>query len=366
MKFIFDRDTMLKEISIAQEIISSKNALSILSNIFLSAENNSLIIKATDIKINFETKIPVEIEISGKTTVYCDKFISILNTLPQGDVEFIQDDINIVIRPITKKVKFQLKSMASDKFPEFSIDTDIKWIELPIEDFKEMINQTIFSVSYDQSRRFMNGIFFEKQEDNLIMVATDARRLSYIKKPLLNNTIDFENSIVPVKILSIILKRAPSEGMIEVAFSNKMIYIKIGHYYLSSVLIEGKFPDYKKVIPETQEKQLFINKKDLADALKRVGLLAEKKSGKLFFSISDGRLNLSAEEIDMGSAKEEIPIQYSGENIDIALNYSYIEDPIKIITTERIKIEFTNGDKVITVKAEPESDFLHIIMPMQK
>lgn len=124
MKFTFEKDAMIKEISIAQEIISTKNAGSMLSNVLLIAENNTLTIKATDIKVNFQTQIPVNIDIEGTTTVYCDKFMGILQSLPEGDVEFIQEEspdneksITVTIKPVLKKIKFQMKSMSEEKFP---------------------------------------------------------------------------------------------------------------------------------------------------------------------------------------------------------------------------------------------------------
>ncbi len=165
MKFTFDRDALLREIAIAQEIISTKNALSILSNVLFLAENNTLTIKATDIKVNFETQISIEVNEEGTTTVFCDKFMSILNSLPSGDIEFIQNDIKISIKPVTKKATFHLKSMASDKFPEFSTAENVNYFEVPTNEFKEMINQTVFAVSDDETRYFMNGVYLEKKED---------------------------------------------------------------------------------------------------------------------------------------------------------------------------------------------------------
>ena len=115
MKFTFDRDAMIKEIAIAQEIISNKKASSILSNVMLNAFNNTLVIKATDIKVNFETKIPVQVQEEGSTTVYCDKFMGILTSLPDGEIEFFQEvsgeeqSVNVVIKPVSKKIKFQMK-----------------------------------------------------------------------------------------------------------------------------------------------------------------------------------------------------------------------------------------------------------------
>src|SRR5574344_2642349 len=163
MKFTFDRDAMIKEIVIAQEIISTKNAGSILSNVLLSAQNNTLSIKATDIKVNFETKIPVQVEEEGSTTVYCDKFMGILTSLPEGEIEFNQtagegedQAITVIIKPVAKKIKFQLKSMSQEKFPDFDSAENVPYFEVPSKDIKEMISQTAFAVSEDETRYFID------------------------------------------------------------------------------------------------------------------------------------------------------------------------------------------------------------------
>ena len=117
MKFTFERDAMIKEIAIAQEVITTKSPLSILSNILLIAKNNELIIKATDSTLKFTTIVPVDIQEEGSTTIFCDKFMSILSSIPSGDVEFIQEDIEVTIKPTTKRFTAKLKSQTSDKFP---------------------------------------------------------------------------------------------------------------------------------------------------------------------------------------------------------------------------------------------------------
>lgn len=365
MKFTFDRDSMIKEISIAQEIISTKNAMSILSNILLIADNNSLTIKATDVKVNFETKIPVFVEEEGNTTIFCDKFMSILSSLPSGEIEFIQNDIKVTIKPISKKVKFDLKSMASDKFPEFSSTENVPYFDVPADQFKEMINQTIFAISDDETRYFMNGVFFEKKGDNLNMVSTDGRRLAFISKPICQGVADFPSVIVPPKVLNAVLKRAPSEGIISIAVVEKMIYIKFGNYHFSSVLLEGQFPNYNRVIPENQTNSFELDKKDLIDALKRVALLVDQKARRVYFELNPGRLVITSQESDIGIAKEEIPCRYDGEVITMAMNYTYIDEPMKVMDTDRLRFEFTEAMKAVTLKPVPEADYFHIIMPMQ-
>lgn len=365
MKFIFDRDSLLKEMAIAQEIIATKNVTSILSNVLFIAENNSLTIKATDIKVNFETKIPVEIQSEGTTTVFCDKFVGMLNNLPAGEIEFEQQDSIVVIKPIAKKIKFQLRSMASDKFPEFASAEKVPYFEVPAQEFKEMITHTIFAVSQDEQRIYMNGVYVEKKDDELILVATDGRRLSFIKKQLAGIP-DFESSIVPPKIFNILLKRMPNEGTIQIAIVDKVAFFHFGNYNFTSVLIDGTFPNYQRVIPEEQKYSFEVDKKDLFDALKRVSLFVEQKSNRVYFKLTPGVLSIRSQESEVGDANEEIPCQYDGDEVEMAFNYVFIEEPMKVINTDRLKFEFSEYMKAVTLKSVPEADYFHIIMPMQR
>ncbi|MCH5290478.1 MAG: DNA polymerase III subunit beta [Treponema sp.] len=373
MKFTFDRDAMIKEIAIAQEIISTKNAGSILSNVLLSAFNNSLVIKATDIKVNFETHLPVQVEQEGSTTVYCDKFMGILTSLPEGEIEFNQahengeeQAITVLIKPVAKKIKFQIKSMSQEKFPDFDSADDVPYFEVPSKEIKEMISQTSFAVSEDETRYFMNGVYFEKKGDLLNLVATDGRRLSFASKNLLGGVTDFPSAIVHPKVLNTILRHAPEEGTIAIAIVDKMIFFKFGTYKFGSVLLDGQFPNYERVIPENQAHNFQVERSDLMSALKRVALMVDKKAGRIYFNIEPGTLRITSQVSDLGSADEEIACQYDGQNYVIALNYRYIEEPLRGINSERIKFEFTEEMKAVTMRAEPAMDYFHIVMPMQK
>jgi DNA polymerase-3 subunit beta len=365
MNFVCDRGILLKEIAIAQEIVSSRNAISILSNIYLETKNDTLFIKATDIKVNFSTSLPVTVKEDGSCTVYGDKFLGILNSIPDGELEFEEKDAKITIRPSLRKIKFQLKSIASDKFPEFPVPKEQNTFEFPVSEFKKMIKQTVFAVSDDETRYFMNGVFFEKQEGKLIMVATDGRRLSFIAKDAGAEVKDFSGIIVPPKILTIIMKRAGDEGPIAISVTDKILFVTFGSYHLSSVLIEGDFPNYRRVIPESQSFSFTVNRSEMLDALKRVALLVEQKSHRVYLGVSPGVMTVSSEESEMGTAREEIPCRYDGNAVSIALNYRYIEEPFKEMGEEEIEIFFTEPKKAITIKPVPEGDFFHIVMPMQ-
>jgi DNA polymerase-3 subunit beta len=365
MKFVCERSILLKEISIAQEIISSKNAISILSNIYLEAGDNFLVIKATDIKVNFETKIPVEVKEKGATTVFGERFLAILGSIPDGELEFDQEDINIVIKPAAKKVKFRLKCIASEKYPEFPAFNRENFFELPVAEFKNMIQQTVFAVSDDETRYFMNGVFFEKKEGKFDMVATDGRRLAYVEKPAADGAGDFPGVIIPPKILNVLMKRAGDEGLLGVSITDKNIFVSFGSYNLSSVLIEGQFPNYQRVIPEKQEHSFTVNRIETLEALKRVSLMVEQKSRRIYLGLKSGTMSISSEEMELGDADEEIPCIYDGEEVSIALNYRYLEEPFKVMTENEVKVYFTEAAKAITIKSMPEKDFFHIVMPMQ-
>lgn len=373
MKFTFDKDAMIHEILIAQEIITNKSPVSILSNILLIAENNSLTIKATDSTVKFTTTIPVDIQEEGRTTLYCDKFMSILSSLPSGDVDFIQEDVGVVIKPINKKIKFQLKTQASDKFPEIGTSENIPFFEIPSNEFKEMIKETVFAVSEDRNRYFMSGVYFTKDEEYLTMVATDGRRLSCISKSDFNVP-DFQSVIVPTKILNCILKNAPDEGNIQTAIIDKSIFVKYGNVEFSSVLIEGQFPNYKKVIPENLSNSFSVNKDDLESALKRTIIMVDKKVCRLLFKISSGFLKIISPESEIGTADEEIPCRYEGPDASMYLNVNYITEPLRVIDSEYIVFNFNlneskgndeiNITKAFIIKADKECDYIHVVMPM--
>ena len=228
-----------------------------------------------------------------------------------------------------------------------------------------MITQTIFAVSDDETRYFMNGVYMEKKENNLIFAATDGRRLAFIQHDFGIALPDFKGSIIPPKILSIVQRRSSEEGMISIGISEKNIFFRFNAYNFSSVLIDGQFPNYERVIPESQEHHFEAQCDDFLQALKRVALLVEQKSKRIFLKISAGTLSITSNENELGTANEEIPCKYEGEEITIALNYMYLEEPLKVLGSENIRIEFTDPMRAITLRPETDTHFFHIIMPMQ-
>ena len=366
MKFTCGKDELIKEISIAQEIISSRNVLSILSNVLLIVESEALTIRATDLKVGFETQIPVEMNIQGRTTVFCDKLLGVLRSLPEGDIEFeLKENMMLNIRPVFKKIDFQLKCISSEKYPEMVGVEDREFFEFSQKDLIQMIANTVFSVSDDETRYFMNGVYLEKTDENLIMVASDGKRLSYISKKMEQNIGEINGIIIPPKLLNMLRKLLPGEGVLSLCFTDKNVFARYGNHLLSSNIIDGQFPDYRRVIPESQEYEVIVQKDMLESAIRRVALLVEQKSRRIFLTLAEDNLTISSEESEIGQAKEEVACQYKGPEETIALNCRFLSEPLKEMEEDVVRIAFTEANKAVTMTSSPEKEYVHVVMPMQ-
>jgi len=368
MKFSFNRNALINEISIAQELLSTKNAVSIYSCVSLFTENNVLVIKATDVNMNFQAKIPVETEESGTAIVFCPKLMSLLSLIPEGDLTFelqTKDGVtNAIIKHSVKKIRYSLRCADPEKFPEIEEVEKMNFIDIPSKDFKEMIAHTAFAVSTDEARYFMTGVYFEKNEDKLVLVATDGKRLAYESNPVLAEVEDFNSVIVRPKILNIVAKHASDEGSISLATNENNIVLKFSNYVLSSNLINGTFPNYKRVIPENQPNKFQVQNEELMSAVKRISVMSDQKEVRIFFDITPGVLSVHSIS-ELGDAREEIPCQYAGESVTIAMKSAHLMDALKSIDSENVVFEFSTSMAAVVIRSDVPSSFFDIIMPMR-
>lgn len=365
MRFSCDKNVILKEISVAQEIIAARNALSILSNVLLQTDGDALTIKATDLKVSFETRIPVSTDTPGAATVFCDKLLGVLRTFPDGNVQFVQENDEPLLITNGSTININLHSISADKFPEIAVTDESDYFPLPQKDFMNMVSQTIFAVSDDETRYFMNGVYMLKSEDRLAMVATDGRRLSYIYNIPEHQLSEFEGIIIPPKVLNLILKLGSGEGEIRLAVADKTLFAVFDNQKITSTLIEGPFPNYSRVIPENQEYKIQVKRRELMDGLKRVSLLAEQKSKKIHLSVEGTKLTLRSEESDIGVAEESMECRFEGPPSTFGLNHLYLSEPLKAIEEDEICLKFTEVGRAITMVSVPEAAYFHILMPMQ-
>jgi len=365
MKFACQKNILLKEIVIALDFTSQRNTLSIVSNVLLETAANKLTVKATDQKIGFSTQIDVETIQEGSTTVFCDKFLGILRALPDENVIFEEIGDKLMIHPANKNIDFELRTISSDKFPKLEDAPAEAYFPIGQKDIVDMIDQTIFAISDDETRYFMNGVFMEHSPEGLVMVATDGRRLSFINRRLEISVSAFQPVIIPAKFLSLIKKNSTSEGEFMLAITESTIFARFNNQCMYSNLIKGQFPNYRRVIPANQTNACRVSIAEMNEALKRVSLLVENKAKRVYIDIEAGGVTVSSEESDFGQAKETIACDYTGDSCRIAMNYQYLMSPLRVMDGENFYICFTESNRAVTIKSDPEKDFFHIIMPMQ-
>lgn len=364
MKFVFDKGTLVDEISVAQKIITTKNAATVFSNVYLEAGDNVLTIKAANPNGIFQTKISVETVEKGSGIVFCDKFMSILASIPDGEAEFSLQEKDAVVKSLMAKLKYKLKCISTDKYPDFKSVDEKSFFSVPAKDFKEMVKKTSFAVSVDTARYFMTGVLFEKKDNKLVFVATDGRRLSFSAKEV-PGLVDFTSVIVPPKVLNIVIEKLSDEGSVDIAITEKTIFFKYGNCLFSTNLIDGQFPNYNRVIPASHTGEFVISKKEIDKALKHSSVMTDKTQ-KILLGVNSGVCSVSSVSEDFGEAKEEIDCQYTGEEFTFAINCKYLADFLKVALDEDITFEFTDELKAVVLKQKSSEDDIYIIMPMQK
>ena len=364
MKFVCNKNNILKELSNALDFTSQRNTLAVYANVCLILEGNNLTLKATDQKMSYVSELTVDGLEDGSTTVVCDKFLNIIKNLPDSNIVFEDSDDKIKISPEGTSIEFKLRTIEASAFPSLVFGDESGYFRISQKDFTDMIAQVIFAVSDDESKYAMNGALLEKDGTGLIMVGTDGRRLSYINRQIGTEIPDFPKATIPSRFLNLIKKLSVGEGDFEINVGNNSISLRFGSCTISSSLIKNDFPAYRRVIPENQSKVCIVNINTFSDALKRVSLLVENKFKKIILEFNENKMTVYCDESDIGAGREEIECRYEGEPQRCAMNYTYLLSPLKVMDGEEARIEFSEPGRPFTLKSEPERDYLHVIMPM--
>lgn len=368
MKFKTNRDSLLNVLSVAQEVITNKSPISILSNVLLQTDENRVIVKCTNSTVNAITSFAAEIEEPGEVTIFCDKLMTVVSSLPLGDVEVFSSGIEIIVQPVAKKIKFKIKTQAADKFPIIKNFIQENAIKVAAKDFKNLIRTTSFAASTDQNRFIMTGCFICKKENYLTMVATDTRRMSICKCVDFNES--FTSVIVPKKMLTVVEKFCSDEGDILINSTDKLFMVKSGNLEIITSLFEGKYPNWEKVVPAELDHTVSVSKRELENAIKTAVIMSAKDS-RVELTIEPEKMTVKTPDSDMGSAVEEIAAIYTGEPAMIAINIQYLSDALKAIEADSISIDFKvnednkcKGALIVRESEKKENNYTHIIMPM--
>ena len=367
MKFICQASLLRQEIELANSFSSSKNSLSILSNVLLEAGGDILTVKATDQNIGFSSQINISVIVPGATTVFCEKFSQLLKNIPDEEILVEEKEGNLTIEPADESGSFRIsiRTIEASKFPSLNSIDDSLYFSITQRDYFDMIDKTSFAVASDDSRHFLTGVYMEKKNGNLVMVATDGKRMAYVSRHFEQEIPDFPASIITVKFLSLLKSIGSGEGLFSIGVKEGYIFARIGNRTIYSSLIQGTYAAYEKVIPHNLENTCVMKKEYVEKAISLISILVENKSKRIFLDLTENKVTFSGENTEFGESHQEIPASYSGPDVRISFNCMLLVSPIKKINSDYIKIMFTKPSSAMVFTSDPEKDYLFVLMPMQ-
>ena len=374
MEFKTNSSDLLKALAHVHGIVEVRHTLPILSNIILRAESNEVTLSSTNLDIYCSDKINAEVSLAGEISVPAITFYEIIKRLPSGSeviINISDEENELSIR--CGRSKFNLSTLETDDFPVIT-DTDLT-TEFIIsgEELSRMIDKTKFAISNEETRYYLNGIFFHKAERSSIQflraVATDGHRLAQYDIPLPQGAEEITGIIIPKKTvfeLRTVLEDA--KGDVSISLNENKIKFSFNNLKIISKVIDGTFPDYTKVIPQNNEKIFKTSNSELKSAIDRVSAVAineEAKSKAIKFSVNDNKLLLNVESQARGSANEEIDIDYNNSTVDIGFNSRYLIDICNEVDRDNISINLNDSVSPAIILDESDDNLFFVLMPMR-
>ncbi len=370
MQFQIKRDVLIRSLSIAHSIIERKNTLPILSNVLLEIKNNKLNVVATDLDLIFFDEISdFKSEKEGSTTTSATVLYDILKKLPSNsDVLFtLQDENKLNIS--AENSKFNLLCLPVDNFPNFKETFNTNAINLDKDKFLTLLNKTKISMSNDETRHYLNGIFIHITESDtrsyLTGVATDSHRLSSSSIPL-ENIKDFKPFILPKKaVFQLCNMLQEKKDQILLYSSESKIQFKIGSSKIVSKIIDGKFPDYKKVVPQNNNKTLTVNTKDFIHSIERVTTVSIDRKEGVKIAIKKDQIQLFVNSSSSGEGKENLKADYNSEDLTVGFNSRYLLDIASEIKDEKLIMNLNDSVSPVLIQDNSDKQSYFVIMPMK-
>ncbi|MBT5954530.1 DNA polymerase III subunit beta [bacterium] len=368
MKFSCQSDQFQKALSIVDKAISNRSSVNVLEYVFLSLKENKLTLIGNDLEIGIKHSIPVDsMEQEGEILVKSKTILSIMGRLQNHPVTI--ETTENVLKIKSEKVDFEILGLSTNDYPQFPKVNDGYLFPIQIEELKDLIKKTIFSVSFDETKQFLNGILIKNEPEHLSFISTDGFRLSLKQKKCEGIDKEF-SAIVPFKAMnevSKIIQTLPQEESIEINVSEKQVAFFIGETTFLSRLIEGQFPDYRQVMPSESVHSYVIPRKLLLDASERAQIIAAESNNVVRFNFFDNELIIKSNANALGEFKEGIDVnRESGEgDSKIAFNVKLILDAIKNLDDEDLVIKFSSEVSPCVIQPKNEGDYTYIIMPIR-
>jgi len=371
MEFTIEKDAFVKALQKIQGIVERRNTMPILSNVLIEALDDSLTLTATDLEVGMKSRYQAKVYANGKITISAKKLYEIIRELPDEQIKFSTRD-NDWVDISCGKAKFNIVGLSPDEFPSFPKIDESGFISLDSITLARMIEQTSYSICHDETKYNLNGILFKVTDENderlLRLVATDGHRLCVAEQAIESSSFDMldKGVIFPKKGIFELKKLCDEEiSDIKLGFIDNSVAIVKGNTTVVMRLVDGEFPDYKRVVPVGNDKEIIIKKEHFLHSLKRMAILSSEKFKGIKFEITNNFMEISSSNPELGEAREELEVKYSGDKITTRFNARYLIDVLNVVTSDEITLLLKDEMSPAILKQADSDNFISVIMPMR-
>jgi DNA polymerase-3 subunit beta len=365
MKVLCGRDGLAEKLQIAGRGVSTRTSVQILAGVLLRASDGELSLAATDMEISLRVSLEAQVEDEGSVVVPGRLLVDIVRLLPPGEVTISHRAEEGVVEVVCGSASYRLHTYAAEDFPRLPEIDDGTAFAVEKEAFVDTIARVSRSASRDESRPVLTGVLVRFEGDKLVMAATDSYRLSVKETALSEGPGQEIEAIVPARALGELsrIAQAGEPGTLRIGVQENQIVFGVDGIWLTARRIDGQFPNYKQLLPETFEAEVTIPREELLDVVRRTSLMAQRKS-PLRLRFEDGELTISAHTQDVGEARESLPVSYSGEPLEIGFNAEFLRDGLESVTDDSIRVKLISPLRPGLIHGESD-DFLYLIMPIR-
>lgn len=366
MRLTISREKLQEGLNAVTASIPGKTTLPVLANILVETTERGIKLSGTDLDIAVTTEVAADVETPGAVTIPAKKLSEIARELPPAPVRIAAiGEQRITLE--CGRAKFKLLGLPRDEFPTFPlVKFDDSW-RIRSGDLQKLISHTAFAVSNEESRPILNGVLWELRSDRMSMVATNGHRLAKMDVPVASG-VGSNDLIVPPKALEQVRRLFPAEEELEIGRGENHIAFRSPFTAVYTRLIEGPYPPYDQVIPKDNDRVAIVDKVALISALKRMSVVASDQTHRIRMSFNSGMLKFSVQTPDLGEAQDELPIKYTGDQLDIGFNASYLLEILRYIPTDEVRLTFKAPERAATLEPEGWSDsatYLCLVMPLR-
>jgi len=366
MKVELARELLLNHLGTVTRVSSTRSAVQALSGVYMDARPDGVELRATDMEIGLRVPIEAEVTREGFVVLPGRLLLDVVRSLGGERVTLEHRTSEQDVEVVAGHATFHIRTLRSEDFPPFPDPSSTAAVSVPVDAFVATILRVARSASRDETRPVLTGILVSASERELRMVATDSYRLS-VKETALDEPLagGFEAN-VPARALQELARIAQQElpEGVSVGVGENQVIFHAGGMVLSSRLIEGQFPNYQQLLPETYEHELRMESSEIADVVRRVSILAQKNA-PLRLAFTDGELTVSAQTPDVGEARETLPVPFKGEPLEIGFNPEFLRDGLESVESDELVMKLISPLRPGLIEAGDDSGFRYLIMPIR-